>query len=90
MGTIFLVLEKWFPLQGEQAQSLKVYNVRMLVFINNIEMSNKVITFSTYYMYTTSPKTLYQGHVQFSIIVALPCIFPSIGTHACALADMDV
>ena len=28
-------------------------------------------------MYTTSPKTLYQGHIQFSIIVALPCMFPS-------------
>ena len=26
---------------------------------------------------TTSPKTLYQGHIQFSIIVALPCMFPS-------------
>ena len=68
-------------LQGERAQSLKVYNIRMSVFKNNIiEMrkgGNKVITFSTYYMYTISPKTLYQGHIQFSIIVALPCIFPS-------------
>ena len=72
------ILEKWFPLQSERAQSLKVFNVRMLVFKNNIEIKgNKVITFSTYYMYTTSPKILYQGHIQFSIIVALPCIFPS-------------
>ena len=31
-------LEQWFPLQGERAQSLKVFNVRMLVFKNNIEM----------------------------------------------------
>ena len=29
-------LEKWFLLQGERAQSLKVYNVRMSVFKNNI------------------------------------------------------
>ena len=60
-------LQKWFPLQGERAQSLKVFNVRMLVFKNTIEMrkkrGNKVIIFSTYYMYTTSPKTLYQGHI---------------------------
>ena len=28
-------------------------------------------------MYTTSPKTLYQGHIQFSIIVALPHMFPT-------------
>ena len=83
-----LQLEKWFPLQGERAQSLKVFNVRMLGFKNKIEMRrdrtttdlsiyNKVITFSTYYMYTTSPQTLYQRHIQFSIIVALPCMFPS-------------
>ena len=26
------ILEKWFPLQGERAQSLKVYNIRMSVF----------------------------------------------------------
>ena len=31
------ILEKWFPLQGERAQSLKVvYNIRMSVFKNNI------------------------------------------------------
>ena len=29
-------LVKWFPLQGERAQSLKVYNKRMSVFKNNI------------------------------------------------------
>ena len=34
-------LEKWFPLQGKRAQSLKVYNVRMLVFKNNIEMRKR-------------------------------------------------
>ena len=34
-------LEKWFPLQGERAQSLKVFNVRMLVFNNKIEMRKK-------------------------------------------------
>ena len=65
-----VILEKWFPLQGERAQSLKVFNVRMLCFKNSYY--HKVITFSTYYMYTTSPKTLYLGHIQFSIIVALP------------------
>ena len=25
MGTIFLVLEKWFPLRGERAHSLKLF-----------------------------------------------------------------
>ena len=30
------ILEKWFPLQGERAQSLKVYNINMSVFKNNI------------------------------------------------------
>ena len=30
------ILEKLFPLQGERAQSLKVYNIRMSVFKNNI------------------------------------------------------
>ena len=70
---LLLLLEKWFPLQGKRAQSLKLFNVRMLGFKNKIEMRkrrqnnnrpisiyHKVITFSTYYMYTTSPKTLYQ------------------------------
>ena len=45
------LLEKWFPLQGERAQSLKVYNIRVSVFNNNIiEMRkrNKVITFSIF------------------------------------------
>ena len=32
MGTIFLVLEKWFPLQGELAKSLKKFYVRTLGF----------------------------------------------------------
>ena len=33
IGTIFLVyiLEKWFPFQGERAQSLKVYNIHSYV-----------------------------------------------------------
>ena len=70
-------LEKWFPLQGERAQSLKVFNVRMLVFKNNIEMrkkrGNKVITFSTYILHVHH----LTQNIQFSIIVALPCIFPS-------------
>ena len=34
--TFFLTLIKRFPLQGERAQSLKVYNIRMSVFKNNI------------------------------------------------------
>ena len=38
-----MVLEKWFPLQGERVQSLKVFNVRMLVFKNNIEMRKKEV-----------------------------------------------
>ena len=38
-----ITLEKWFPLQSERAQSLKVYNVHtgMLVFKNNIEMRKR-------------------------------------------------
>ena len=36
-----ITLEKWFPLQGEQAQSLKVFNVHMLGFKNKIEMRKK-------------------------------------------------
>ena len=35
------ILEKWFPLQGERVQSLNLYNVRMLVFKNNIEMRKR-------------------------------------------------
>ena len=31
-----LVLEKWFPLQGERAKSVKVFNVRMLGFKNKM------------------------------------------------------
>ena len=27
MGTIFLVLEKWFPLWGERAHSLKLFGM---------------------------------------------------------------
>ena len=34
-------LEKWFPLQGERAQSLEVFNVRMLGFKNKIEMRKR-------------------------------------------------
>ena len=35
------ILEKWFPLQGERAQSLKVFNVRTLDFKNKIEMRKR-------------------------------------------------
>ena len=35
------ILEKWFPLQGERAQSLKVFNVYMLGFKNKIEMRKR-------------------------------------------------
>ena len=31
-GTTAFKLEKWFPLQGERAQSLKVFNIYMLGF----------------------------------------------------------
>ena len=31
------ILEKWFPLQGERAQFLKLFNVRMLGFKNKKE-----------------------------------------------------
>ena len=39
--TIHNILEKWFPLPGERAQSLKVYNKRMSVFKNNIKKMRK-------------------------------------------------
>ena len=38
---LLLLLEKWFPLQGERAQSLKVFNVRILGFKNKIEMRKR-------------------------------------------------
>ena len=51
MGTIFLVYghfqsifystRKMVPLRGERAQSLKVFNVRMLYFKNKIEMRKR-------------------------------------------------
>ena len=34
-------LKKWFPLQGERAQSLKVFNARMLGLKNKIEMRKR-------------------------------------------------
>ena len=43
--------KKWFPLQGERAQSLKVFNVHMLGFKNKIEIrkrrQNKTCQFTT-------------------------------------------
>ena len=65
---LLLLLGKLFPLQGERAHSF-LY-VRMLGFKNKIEgergdrtttdllIYHKVITFSAYYMYTTSPYTI--------------------------------
>ena len=38
---LLLLLEKWFPLQGKRAQSLKLFNVRMLGFKNKIEMRKR-------------------------------------------------
>ena len=79
-------LDKWFPLQGERAQSLKVFNVPMLGFKNKIEMrkrrqnNNRPINLpqgNNILHILHVPKTLNQGHIQFSIIVVLPCIFPS-------------
>ena len=61
------ILEKWFPLQGELAKSFYKFYVCTLVK-NKIERGerrrqnknrpinyHKVITLSTYYVYTTSP-----------------------------------
>ena len=64
-----LLLEKWFPLHGDRAQSLKVFNVRMLDLKNKIEMRKR--------RQNKKNKTLYQGHIQFSVIVALSWMFPS-------------
>ena len=57
-GELAPLLEKWFPLQGERVQSLKLYNVHMLVFKNNIEMRNKVIT-------SLVPRSLYACGARF-------------------------
>ena len=42
------ILEKWFPLQGERAQSLKVFKVRMLGFKNKIDEKEEIEQQQTY------------------------------------------